>query len=129
VTIDALGSSPLPGKVEQIVPAADAASRSFLVKVELPRDAPLRSGLFGRAQFSRGERSALLIPRTAVVERGQLQGVYVLDADQIAGLRYVTLGKSVGEKVEILSGLQDGEKLAAAPTDQELSGKKILVQQ
>ncbi len=129
VTIDALGSSPLPGKVAQIVPAADAASRSFLVKVQLPRESHLRSGLFGRAQFSRGERSALLIPRTAVVERGQLQGVYVLDANQIAGLRYVTLGKSVGEKVEILSGLQDGEKLAAAPTDQELSGKKILVQQ
>ncbi len=128
VTIDALGSSPLPGKVAQIVPAADAASRSFLVKVQLPRESHLRSGLFGRAQFSRGERSALLIPRTAVVERGQLQGVYVLDANQIAGLRYVTLGKSVGEKVEILSGLQDGEKLVAAPTDQELSGKKILVQ-
>jgi membrane fusion protein, multidrug efflux system len=129
VTIDALGNRPIPGKVAQIVPAADAASRSFLVKVELPRDSHLRSGLFGRTQFSRGERPAVLIPRTALVERGQLQGVYVLDANQIAGFRYVTLGKSEGEKVEILSGLQDGEKLVAAPADQELSGKKILVQQ
>ena len=129
VTIDALGNVPLSAKVVQIVPAADPASRSFLVKVELPADARLRSGLFGRARFPRGERPTMLVPRTSLVERGQLQGVYVLDANQIAGLRYVTLGKSVGEKVEILSGLQDGEKLAAAPTDQELSGKKILVQQ
>ncbi|MGA2511680.1 MAG: efflux RND transporter periplasmic adaptor subunit [Candidatus Acidiferrales bacterium] len=129
VTIDALGNIPLSGKVVQIVPAADPASRSFLVKVELPSDARLRSGLFGRAHFARGERPAILIPQTSVVERGQLQGVYVLDANQIAGLRYVTLGTSIGEKVEVLSGLQDGDKIVAAPGDRELGGKRIAVQQ
>lgn len=126
VTIDALGNAKLSGKVVQIVPAADPASRSFLVKVELPADARLRSGLFGRARFPRGERSALLVPSTSLVERGQLQGVYVLDANQIAGLRYVTLGKSTGEQAEVLSGLQEGEKLVAAPGgDRDLSGKRI----
>jgi RND family efflux transporter MFP subunit len=129
VTIDALGNIQLSGKVVQIVPAADPASRSFLVKVELPSDARLRSGLFGRAHFPRGERPAILIPQTSIVERGQLQGVYVLDANQIAGLRYVTLGTSIGEKVEVLSGLQDGDKIVAAPGDRELGGKRIAVQQ
>jgi RND family efflux transporter MFP subunit len=129
VTIGALGNTQLSGKVVQIVPAVDPASRSFLVKVELPADARLRSGLFGHAHFARGERSALLIPRTSVVERGQLQGVYVLDATQIAGLRYVTLGRSAGEKVEVLSGLQDGERLVAAPGDRELGGKRIAIRQ
>ena len=129
VTIDALGNVQLSGKIVQIVPAADPASRSFLVKVELPADARLRSGLFGRARFPRGERSALLIPRTSLVERGQLQGVYVLDANQIAGLRYVTLGKSTGEQFEVLSGLQDGDKLVAAPGDRELGGKRIAIRQ
>jgi RND family efflux transporter MFP subunit len=127
VTIDALGNDPLSGKVVQIVPAADSASRSFLVKVELPDDARLRSGLFGRARFPRGERSALLIPRTSLVERGQLQGVYVLDANQIAGLRYVTLGKSAGEQIEVLSGLQGGEKVVAVAGDRDLSGKRIAI--
>jgi RND family efflux transporter MFP subunit len=126
-TIDALGNVQLPGKVVQIVPAADPASRSFLVKVELPADVRLRSGLFGRARFSRGERSALLIPRTSLVERGQLQGVYVLDANQIAGLRYVTLGKSTGGQIEVLSGLQDGEKLVVVAGDRNLSGKRIAI--
>jgi RND family efflux transporter MFP subunit len=125
VMIDALGNIPLSGKVIQIIPAADAASRSFLVKVELPADTRLRSGLFGRAHFSRGERSALLIPYNSLVTRGQLQGVYVLDANQIAGLRYIIIGKSAGEQIEILSGLQEGEKLVSAPGDRDLSGKRI----
>ena len=129
VTIDALGNIQLTGKVVQVVPAADTASRSFLVKVELPADTRLRSGLFGRARFPRGQRSALLIPRTSLVERGQLQGIYVLDANQIAGLRYVTLGKSTGEQFEVLSGLQAGEKLVAAPGDRELGGKRIAIRQ
>jgi len=125
VLIDALGDRELKGKVIEIVPAADPASRSFLVKVELPSDPVLRSGLFGRAQFAHGERSALLIPRTAVIERGQLQGIYVLDQNRIAGLRYITLGKPSAQQVEVLAGLQAGEMLIADPGTRELSGKKI----
>jgi len=125
VQIDALDDRELKGKVVEIVPAADPASRSFLVKVELPSDPALRSGLFGRAQFTRGERTALLIPRTAVVERGQLQGIYVLDQNRIAGLRYITLGKPSEQQVEVLAGLQSGEMLIADPGSRELSGKKI----
>jgi membrane fusion protein, multidrug efflux system len=125
VLMDALGGRELKGMVVEIVPAADAASRSFLVKVELPSDAALRSGLFGRAQFAHGQRSALLIPRTAVLERGQLQGIYVLDQSRIAGLRYVTLGKAAEGKVEVLAGLQAGETLISDPGSREFSGKKI----
>jgi RND family efflux transporter MFP subunit len=124
VWIDALGDRELKGKVIEIVPAADPASRSFLVKIELPSDPALRSGLFGRAQFTRGERTALLIPRRAVVERGQLQGIYVLDQNRIAGLRYITLGKPSAQQVEVLAGLQAGEMLIANPGSRELSGKK-----
>ncbi len=96
VLIDALGDGALKGKVVEIVPAADPASRSFLVKIELPSDPALRSGLFGRAQFTRGERTALLVPRTAIVERGQLQGIYVLDQNRIAGLALYHSGQAVG---------------------------------
>ena len=125
VIIDAVGDTELKGRVVEIVPAADAASRSFLVKIEIPSDPALRSGLFGRAQFSRGERPSLLIPRTAVVERGQLQGIYVLDQNKVANLRYITLGKPSGGQVEVLAGLQAGETLIADPGDREFSGKKI----
>jgi RND family efflux transporter MFP subunit len=129
VLLDTLGNTDLSGKIVQILPAADPASHSFLVKIELHTDARLRSGLFGRARFSRGERSALLIPQAAMVERGQLQGVYVVDANGRAGLRYVTLGKTAGQQVEVLSGLQEGEKIVAAPGDRELGGKQIALHQ
>jgi RND family efflux transporter MFP subunit len=125
IVIDALDNAALSGKVVQIVPAADAASRTFLVKIELPPDARLRSGLFGRAQISRGERQTLLIPRTAVVERGQLQGVFVLDQDKVAGLRYITLGKPSASAIEVLAGLQSGERLVAKPGDLDLNGKRV----
>jgi RND family efflux transporter MFP subunit len=125
VAIDALDNGELKGKVVQIIPAADPTSRAFLVKIDLPTDPRLRSGLFGRARFSRGERQALLIPRTAVVERGQLQGVFVLDQNKIANLRYVTLGKSSGSEIEVLTGLQDGEWLVAKPGELDLNSKRI----
>ena len=128
VVLDALGNGSLTGRVVQIVPAADPASRSFLVKIELPSNARVRSGLFGRARFMRGERSALLIPSTAALERGQLRAVYLLDSSSIAELRYVTLGGTFGQDVEVLSGLQPGEKLIADPGSRNLSGKRILVQ-
>ncbi len=126
-TIDSLDNNDMQGKVSQIVPAADAASRSFVVKIQLPADSRLHSGIFGRAHIIRGERSAVLIPQTAVVARGQMQGVYVVDQNQTASLRFVTLGRFSGQQVEVLSGLQGGEKLVAAPGERELAGKRILV--
>jgi len=129
VAVDALETAQQKGKVVQIVPAADSVSRSFLVKIELPANTELRSGLFARAQFSRGQRSSLLIPQTAVVARGQLQGVYVLDQNRIASLRYLTLGKAEGPSVEVLAGLQEGERLVVKPGARDLGGKRIEAQQ
>jgi RND family efflux transporter MFP subunit len=125
VAIEALGNTELKGKVVEILPAADPASRAFLVKIELPTDTRLRSGLFGRAQFSRGEQEALLIPRSAVVQRGQLQGVFVLDQNKVANLRYVSLGKPSGPEIQVLSGLQSGEWFVANPGERDLNSKRI----
>ena len=125
VAIEALDNEALKSRVVQIIPAADPASRTFQVKIELPADTRLRSGLFGRAQFSRGQRQALLIPRSAVVERGQLQGVFVLDQDKVANLRYITVGKPSGSAIEVLAGLQDGERLVAKPGAVDLNGRRV----
>jgi len=125
VHIEALPSAPLPAKVAQVVPAADPASRSFLVKLDLPGLPDLRSGLFGRASIPKGVRDAVLVPRTAVLDRGQLQAVYVVGNDQVASLRYVTLGRAHDANVEILSGLESGERLVADPGQRDLSGKRL----
>jgi len=125
VVLDAFGDTPLGGKVIQIVPAADPASRSFLVKIQLPSNARLHTGLSGKARFARGERRSFLIPRSAIVTRGQLQAVYSVDANRIAGLRYITLGARYRDQIEVLSGIQDGEQIVAAPESRDLSGKRI----
>jgi hypothetical protein len=87
--------------------------------------------MFGRAWFTRGMRRALAVPREAIVVRGQLHGVYVVDAEQIARLRLVTLGSALaatetaGERVEILSGLSEGERIVTNPGARELEGRKV----
>jgi multidrug efflux pump subunit AcrA (membrane-fusion protein) len=128
VLVDVFGTEVLKGKVVQIVPAADPGSRSFLIKVDLPPDSRLRSGLFGRVQFSRGERRTLLVPQTAIVQRGQLQGVFLLDQNKVAALHYITLGKTTQKQIEVLAGLQAGDWLVATPGTLEFDGKRIEAQ-
>jgi RND family efflux transporter MFP subunit len=125
VSLDAYPGENLEGRVAQIVPAADPATRTFLVKVELPHSSVIRSGLSGRASFSRGNREALLVPQTAIVDRGALKGVYVVGSDQIATLRYVTVGGPIGDRVEVLSGLSPRETVVQAPADRELGGRRL----
>jgi membrane fusion protein, multidrug efflux system len=125
VVLDSLGNQTIAGKVVQIVPMADPASRTFTVKIDLPFNPQIRSGLFGRARFARGERQSILVPQTALLHRGQLDAVYVVGKDDIAILRYVTLGKPSANQVEVLSGLENGERIVAQPGERELSGKQI----
>jgi RND family efflux transporter MFP subunit len=125
VVVEALERPEQKGRVAQIIPAADPGSRSFLVKIEIPATANMRSGLFGRALFSRGEKPALLIPQSAVVQRGQLRAIYAIDQNKIASLRYVTLGRAAGMQVEVLAGIQNGDSVVQSPGQVDLGGKRI----
>ncbi len=109
VSLEALGRT-LQGRVSEVVPAVDAASRAFTVKIDLPPDRDLRSGIFGRARFELGSREALAIPADAVQQRGQLASVFVIDSGS-ARARLVTTGSRNADRVEILSGLNPGDKL------------------
>lgn len=128
ISIDGIASSGLTGSVAEIVPAADPASRSFLVKLDLPAVKGARAGMYATAQFPGATRSMILAPQSAVVMRGSLACVYALDANGIAQLRYVTLGNRHGDQVEILSGLAAGEALVNEPGDRDLAGKRIEAQ-
>jgi len=107
-------SKTVEGTVEEIVPSADPLSRSFLVKVALPVTEGLYPGMFGRLRIPLEERSTVLIPPSAVSQVGQLKTVRVLKDDRWVR-RYVTLGETTGEAVEILSGLEGGETIGWDP--------------
>jgi len=125
VSISGGSSANLAGTVADILPAADPSSHSFLVKIDLPSSTQTRAGMYGTAMFANGTKQAILIPRSAVVARGSLSCVYVLDSQGIAQLRYLTLGAPQGDLVEVLSGVSAGEKLVDSPSDRELAGKRI----
>jgi multidrug efflux system membrane fusion protein len=99
-------------RVSEIVPAVDAASRTYIVKIDLPPIPNLRAGVFGRACFSLAARQVVSIPAEALIERGQLQQVFVIE-DAQARLRMITAGRRAGSRVEVLSGLTAGEKIVA----------------
>jgi len=125
----AVPNGDVTGTVAEIVPAADPASHSFLVKIDLAPSSQLHTGMYGAAEFVTGTRQAILVPRSAVVLRGSLNCVYVLDGNGIALLRSITLVAVRGELVDVLSGISSGEKLVDLPGDRDLSGKRIEVQQ
>jgi RND family efflux transporter MFP subunit len=128
VSIDGAPTANVTGTVADIVPAADPASHSFTVKVDLTSSAKLHAGMYGTAAFATGTRQAILIPRSAVVLRGSLACAYVLDSTGIAQLRYLTLGAAQENKVEVLSGISAGERLVNDPADRDLAGKRIEAQ-
>lgn len=110
VTVSALNSQPVTGKVGRIVPSADIQSRSFQVKVNMPPGLDLKSGMFARVFIPLGGTGMMLVPQTAVVVHGQLTGVFIVDQDHVARLRLVRTGKQYGDRVEIISGLQAGQR-------------------
>lgn len=110
IWLDAI-AQPLTGRVTEIVPSVEEASRTFLAKIDLPAHRDLRSGLFGRASFATGQpRAVLTVPAEAVITQGQLQSVLVADGG-IARSRLVRLGAAREGRLEVLSGLQPGDRI------------------
>jgi len=107
VTIDALGKQ-CRGTVAEIVPAAQAQSRSFEVKVTGPCQPGIVTGMFGRLAVPLDDQEELRVPRRAVQSIGQLDFLQVL-VDGRARRRFVRLGGGDAEQVEVLSGLAAGE--------------------
>jgi len=116
------------GRVAEVVPAADATSHTFLVKIDLPPDCSCRSGEYGQAAFPVGQAQGLMVPNSAMVEHGELQGIFVVTPEGTAEFRLVKTGRTLGSQVEILSGLGAGEKIAVSQIDQLRDGARVEAQ-
>lgn len=96
-------------------PYADPQSNVFKVRVDLPgKTAGLYPGMFVKTAFQVGAASSLTVPRSALVQRGEVSGVYVVQNGQIS-LRQVRAGQMDGDTVAILAGLEAGEQVALDP--------------
>jgi RND family efflux transporter MFP subunit len=116
----------LNSRVSEIVPSVDAASRTYIVKLDLTATPQLRTGMFGRAIFPLGMQKVVALPTAALAERGQLQSVFVVE-DGVAHTRLVTTGRRSGGSAEVLSGLNAGEKVVLPVPAGLRDGAKVEV--
>jgi RND family efflux transporter MFP subunit len=119
-------STPFKGTVSRFVPSADPTTRSYQIKITLPEKAGLTPGMFGRAVFQAGENRVPLVPRKAVVERGGLAGVYVLDSENRVHFRWLRTGHEWPDRVEVTAGLQSGERIVSAADSALRDGDKVV---
>jgi RND family efflux transporter MFP subunit len=99
-----------------VFPYADPATHTFRIRVRLPADsAGLYPGMTVKVAFAVGDAQRLLVPVSALVQRGELSGVYVIGADHSVGLRQLRLGHRYGDEVDVLAGLAPGDRIAADP--------------
>ena len=120
------GAAPVSGRVEEISTAADAVSRSVLVKVALPAGVA-RSGQFARLLVGNTVSDTLLVPAGAVTRFGQMEKVFVVEQGR-AVLRLVKTGRTLNGRLEIQSGLNAGERVVLAPPSALRDGQPVIVE-
>ena len=124
VSIDALGPQEVSSRVSEIVPASDPGSRSSTVKIDLSQPG-LRSGLYGKARFSVGQKQAIQVPQKAILQRGQLVGVFIVDPSDVVRLRLIQAGKTYGDRTEVLSGINDGDRIIVEGLEKVKEGDRV----
>ena len=114
----------IDGRIVEIA-RVDSASHAFMVKIDVPASESLRSGTFGRARLYGPARPALTVPTTALVSRGQLTFVYLVDPEGFARLRPVSIGAADHDRTEVLAGLQKGIPVITNPPPMLTDGARV----
>ena len=117
--------SDLKGTVAEISPQGDDTSHIFKVKVSLPTQQGIRSGMFGRVKISEQPSKGILITSESTWARDGIRYVYVVDKSGIARLRIITVADDTGNKILVLSGLSSGERIVARGWNQISDGDKV----
>jgi RND family efflux transporter MFP subunit len=115
VLLDSEGARRVTAAKLTVFPYADADAHTFSVRLDLPpQETGLYPGMTVKTAFAVGEAQRLLIPDSALVQRSEVSGVYVVANNQVS-LRQVRLGHRFGDRIEVLSGLSAGDKIASDP--------------
>jgi RND family efflux transporter MFP subunit len=112
------------GVVVEMAPAAEAVSRTYRVTLDLPVQPGLRAGQFGRVSVPTEQAAVPHVPSAAVFQRGQLEYVVVIGGGR-AQLRIIRSGKRVGQDIEVVSGLEVGEKVVGENPDRVREGQSL----
>ncbi|GAL01151.1 probable Co/Zn/Cd efflux system membrane fusion protein [Nonlabens ulvanivorans] len=131
VTISSIQQT-LTGKVKEVSTSAQQTGGQYLVKITIDKtDVPVLSGMFATIAFPVERKAAnhnVLIPSSALITKGQLTGVYTISENNTAMLRWLRLGRTLGDQVEILSGLNADEKYITSSNGKLFNGAKVTIQ-
>lgn len=122
------------GKVAEISQSSANTGGQYMVKINLPADNELRPGMYVNAHFPfqipseiSSETIGILIPKSALVKKGQLTGVYTVSSQNTAVLRWLKTGRDFDDNVEVLSGLQPNETYITSAEGRLYNGAKLNV--
>ncbi|NLP58999.1 efflux RND transporter periplasmic adaptor subunit [Lutibacter sp. B1] len=122
----------IKGKVTEISTSAKNTGGQYLVKIDLEKtDTNILSGMFTTVQFPverKANTSMVLIPTDAIIINGQLSGIYTVSQSNTAILRWLRLGRTFGDQVEVLSGLNADEAYIVSAEGKLFNGVKITIQ-
>lgn len=111
----------------RVIQSANPGSRTYDIEAYLDNaDGRLKSGMFARVTVPVGNRQAILVPNQAIIKRGQLTGVWTVDEQSIVHLRWIRLGHEMGDKVEVLSGLEGNETIVLSSKAPLAEGDKAV---
>ncbi len=116
----------ITGTLSQVIPTADPISRNFVVKISLPAYQGVMPGMFGRLELAASKRSTLQIPKSAIVERTGIKGVFQVQGNQ-AIFHPVTLGSPQGEKVEVFAGVKPGNRIILNPPNALKENNPLII--
>jgi len=131
VVLKSLGET-IKGKVVEVSTSAKNTGGQYMVKVVLDKsDAKVMSGMYATVRFpveANESTQAVMLPKEAIVTNGQLTGVYTVSQTNTALLRWLRLGRSIGDKVEVLSGMSSDEQYIVTAEGKLYNGTKINIQ-
>ena len=130
IVVDVLPDQNFQGKVSLIYPTIDPSSRTFTVEVAIPNGKQiLRPGMFSRSTISFGYVDGVLVEDLAVIKQvgTNEKYVFVIDDQSVAHRRTVELGRQMGDKLVVLSGLNQGERVAVTGLTKLIEGMQVEV--
>ncbi len=116
-------ASPMKAVVKEVARVVEADERTFTVKVSLPSSA-VRTGSFARVRFRGNTRQALTVPVSAIRRQGQVATAFVVEGER-ARLRYLQTGAVDGDRIEVLAGVEAGERMVTSPPPQLTDGARV----
>jgi RND family efflux transporter MFP subunit len=112
--VTAGNAAPIKGTVRMVAPTVDPQTRNGLVYVDLPASASARAGMFARGEFEIGSGSGLTLPQSAVLLRDGFSTVLRVGTDLKVSQVKVSVGRRVGDRIEIVNGLDAGSRVVAS---------------